>query len=59
MATSTISTTSRDNSSQVTPKRKGITLSSVLEILFAIKLRESLDLATSGDKSDAGMTWGM
>lgn len=59
MATSTISLSSCSNSGQNTPKRKGTTLSSALAVLFAVKLRESLDVATSGDKSDAGYNWGM
>jgi hypothetical protein len=36
-----------------------LTLETVIATLFALKLRESLDAATGGDKSDAAWTWGM
>ena len=31
----------------------------VAAFLFAIELRESLDAATSGDKSESAITWGL
>jgi hypothetical protein len=36
-----------------------MTLASVIATLFAINLRESLDAATGGDKSDAAFRWGL
>jgi len=59
MSTSTISLSSRAASPRNTPERTGFTLAAIVDFLFAVKLRESLDAATSGDKSDAAMTWGM
>jgi hypothetical protein len=35
------------------------TLASLIATLFAVNLRESLDAATGGDKSDAAFTWGL
>ncbi|NGZ84526.1 hypothetical protein [Duganella aceris] len=34
-------------------------LAFIIETLFAVNLRESLDKDTKGDKSDAAYTWGM
>jgi len=59
MSTSTTFISPRNNSGPKTPKREGITLSSILAVLFAVKLRESLDAETSGDRSDAAWTWGL
>ncbi len=36
-----------------------VTLATVLATLFAVKARESIDQATSGDKSDAAWIWGL
>lgn len=44
---------------QNAPQRKRITLHSIVAVLFAVKLRESLDAKIAGDKSDAAWTWGL
>ena len=36
-----------------------LSVASFIAALFAVNLRESLDAATGGDKSDAAFTWGM
>lgn len=57
MSTMTVST--RTGNDHNAPQGKKITLYTILAALFAVELRESLDAATSGDKSDAAYTWGM
>jgi hypothetical protein len=59
MSISTTPVSIRNNNGQNASQRKGITLYSILAVLFAVKFRESLDAATSGDKSDGALTWGM
>jgi hypothetical protein len=60
MFAATIAILTGNKGGQNTPRRKLlITLDAILAVLFAVKLRESLDAATSGDKSDAALTWGM
>jgi hypothetical protein len=39
--------------------RKTGVFHSIIAVLFAVKLREFLDNNTTGDKSDAAVTWGM
>ncbi|SDY97696.1 hypothetical protein SAMN04515617_1399 [Collimonas sp. OK242] len=36
-----------------------LSVASLIAVLFAVNVRESLDAATAGDKSDAAFTWGM
>jgi hypothetical protein len=36
-----------------------LTFKSVIAALFAVNLREKLDAATGGDKSDAAFAWGL
>ena len=59
MSASTMSISTRTGNGHNAPQGKKITLYTILAALFAVELRESLDAATSGDKSDAAYTWGM
>lgn len=36
-----------------------LTLATIIDAIFAPALREKIDAATAGDKSDAAYTWGM
>jgi hypothetical protein len=45
--------------SQTFGLKKPFSIHNILAMLFAVELREALDAATSGDKSDAAYTWGM
>lgn len=56
---STTAITAENNLTKIGAKKTSFTIHSFIAILFAIKLREALDAATSGDKSDAAWVWGL
>jgi hypothetical protein len=41
------------------PKKAPFSLASIVAALFMVNLRESLDAATAGDKSDAAFVYGL
>ena len=56
-------TTATQNFSAFAPAEKAqkapLTLAAVIAAVFMVNLRESLDAATSGDKSDAAFAYGL
>jgi hypothetical protein len=48
-----------DHLDNTSTSSSSVTLSAIVASLFAVKMRDLLDSATSGDKSDAAFTWGM
>jgi hypothetical protein len=40
-------------------RKASFSLASLLAALFTVELRETLDAATGGDKSDAAWNWGL
>ena len=58
MTTATNSFTPANNSTGFSAKVAGIAYA-VAATLLAVDLRESLDAATTGDKTDATYTWGL
>ena len=54
----TIATTQYGNHNTQDDNKTSL-LASIVDALFAVKLREELDAKTSGDKSDGAYTWGM
>jgi hypothetical protein len=44
---------------QTIPGKTRLTIHSFLAALFAVKLREMLDVSIAGDKSDAAWRWGL
>ncbi|MDB5764720.1 MAG: hypothetical protein JWQ21_3715 [Herminiimonas sp.] len=59
MSISTSIIPNRIDDGQNIAQKTGSALSSFIAMLFAVKLRDSLDAATSGDKSDAAWSWGL
>lgn len=48
-----------DHLDNTSTSSSSVTLSAIVASLFAVKMRDLLDSATSGDKSDAAFIWGM
>jgi len=59
MSTSLKSSPSHFLDNTATESFDAVTVSAILAKLFSVKARESIDLATSGDKSDAAFAWGL
>ena len=59
MSTSFATISNRVNSAPTFAQKLGNAVHAALEILFAVKLRESLDAATPGDKTEEAKARGL